>query len=312
MTVIWSNKLDVDCILLQKMCDRLDNVNVVEIVPDSEDWEDLVNTAIANEHETILFAGHGTEHGLLFPDFSSGEYILHENNVDLINAKNVLCVWCHASSFCYDHDLNAFATGMFISNIGELYDNITPIPSDVDQEFINKVNIQIFNEINSLLMINAPTYLYRMSLGVHMDCENVVDMFNRSNLYFNSTSIANELFCSRVVCEALRLKGINIECAHKYNSKGELVDEDDYTSFECWAPTHDEAVEWLRRKKNIYIIVTPYHDDANDGFYVNIYIKRQKQWDIHTNVFCDELQKLYSAPHKAIDAGIKYVVLELL
>lgn len=76
MTVIFSNMLDDDCRILQEMWRSLENVNVIEIRPDSVDWEDTVDAAIAAETDTLILAGHGTTRGLLFPDFARGEYIV--------------------------------------------------------------------------------------------------------------------------------------------------------------------------------------------------------------------------------------------
>ena len=122
-TVIYSNAGDPDTLALQRIWEGLEDVHVVEITPDSKYYELEVDNAIENEDDTLIFAGHGTSRGLLFPDFSKEEYILHFFNARLVHAKRVICVWCYASEFCKEHFINCFSTGMFISNINEAVDN---------------------------------------------------------------------------------------------------------------------------------------------------------------------------------------------
>lgn len=91
--------LDSDCQVLRCTWQNISDVNIVEITPDMniDEVETSVNNAIIAEDDTIIFLGHGTEYGLLFPDFYKGLYILHDENVNLIHAKNIICCWCHAS-----------------------------------------------------------------------------------------------------------------------------------------------------------------------------------------------------------------------
>ena len=181
MTVIFANNHDIDCETLPKIWEGQPNVNLIEIDKRSIDWEDKVDKAIASEDDTLIFAGHGTWNGLLFPDIEKGIYILHENNVNLIKAKNVICIWCYASSFCEEHHLKAFATSMFISNVGEAYDNCIYGYTDDD---ITKNN-KIFDcEVGDLLDKKVPLNEWVMRLGAHMDADNAIDMFNRQGLMY--------------------------------------------------------------------------------------------------------------------------------
>lgn len=89
MTIIFSNMLGHDCQVLKCTWQNIPDVNLLEITPDMDidEVENKVNNAIIAEDDTIIFLGHGTEHGLLFPNFYKGLYILHDENVNLINAK---------------------------------------------------------------------------------------------------------------------------------------------------------------------------------------------------------------------------------
>jgi hypothetical protein len=180
ITVIYSNAGDIDCHCLSRIWEGIDNVRVIEITPSSRDWEDEVDSAIAAEEDTIIFAGHGSSYGLLFPDLYSGEYLLHENNVGLIRARNVICIFCYASSFCERVGLHAFATSMFISNDREAVDNGI---YGYDQDSINSVGIRFHSEVNSLLRESVSIDEWVMRLGAHMDTDNAVDVFNRQCLW---------------------------------------------------------------------------------------------------------------------------------
>ena len=181
MTVIFANNHDIDCETLPKIWEGQPNVKLVEIDKWSVNWEDKVDKAIANEEDTLIFAGHGTENGLLFPNFDKEIYILHENNVHLIKAKNVICVWCYAANFCEDHHLKAFATSMFISNSIECYDNC--IYGYSDEEI--KQNSKRFDcELGNLLENKVPLNEWCGKLIANMDANNAVDMFNREGLMY--------------------------------------------------------------------------------------------------------------------------------
>ena len=154
MTIIYSNYLDDDCRILQNIWKGFDNVRVIEITPSSIDYEDIIDKAISEETDTLIMCGHGTSYGLLFPDMYKGEYLIHENNVHLINAKRVICSWCYASSFCMKFpQLHCFATSMFISNENEAVDNGI---YDYTQDQINKNAERFDTEVNWLLKNNIP------------------------------------------------------------------------------------------------------------------------------------------------------------
>lgn len=181
MTVIFSNRQDIDCETLPKIWEGQPNINLIEITPQSVNWEDKVDEAITNEEDTLIFAGHGTEDGLLFPDFDKGMYILHENNVHLIKANNVICVWCYAANFCETHNLHAFATSMFISNSLEAYDYAIYGYSD---EQIRDNSKRFDCELGDLLDSKVPLNEWCERLTASMDADNAVDMFNREGLTY--------------------------------------------------------------------------------------------------------------------------------
>ena len=182
MTVIFSNVQDDDCITLQNLWRDIPNVKVIELTPNSTDWEQSVDDAIAAENDTLILAGHGTTQGLLAPCLYNGEYVIHQNNVGLIHAKNVFCMWCYASTFCRDNKLHSFSTSMFISNTGEAWAcNGRCLQS---QEDINNLSRKFCLEVRQLILENTPLDQWQMILGAKMDAENEIDTYNRQGLYY--------------------------------------------------------------------------------------------------------------------------------
>ena len=183
MTIIFSNNMDPDCQVIKQAWQDLKDINLVEITPDTEDYEDLVNNAIIAEDDTIMFVGHGTSKGLLFPNLYRMEYLLHEFNANLVHAKNIICCWCFASDFVISMNWhNTFATSMFISNIREACDNSI---IDYTQKQINSNGERFFCDINQLIKNKVPLNDWIMQLGAKMDIENIIDVFNRQGLYYN-------------------------------------------------------------------------------------------------------------------------------
>lgn len=182
MTVIYVNWHDDDTAILPLMWQNIPNTNVIEITVESENWEDEVDNAIANEDDTLILAGHGSIYGLLFPDYNYGTYVVHENNAHLIHARNVICSFCYASTFIINNHIHGFATGMFITNTHEAVDNGI---LNYSQDDIN-LNSRTFQyEINYLLRNNISLNQWVIILGAHMDIENAIDVFNRQGLYYN-------------------------------------------------------------------------------------------------------------------------------
>lgn len=182
MTVIYSNSEDADTIILQEIWRGIPDVNVIEITSNTVGWEDVVNDAINNEDDTLIFAGHGTIHGLLAPlNYSSEEYILHKFNVNLIHAKRSICIWCMASTFCFNHRFESLATSMFISNPREAFNNGC---CDVTRDDVERQNILFYRDLNYLLQSDIPFRDWRMKLKVNVDMYDDIDVFNRNGLCY--------------------------------------------------------------------------------------------------------------------------------
>ena len=70
---------------------------------------------------------------------------------------------------------------MFISNVGEAYDNCIYGYTDDD---ITKNSKRFDCEVGDLLDKKVPLNEWVMRLGAHMDADNAIDMFNRQGLTY--------------------------------------------------------------------------------------------------------------------------------
>lgn len=108
----------------------------------------LLVQAIIKEKNTIVFIGHGTEHGLL--NRSLDGYIIDSKMVQHLRGKKIVGIWCNASTFASKYDLEGFFTSMFISNSEELLDCGFPLFDGCDLE-ITRENRLFSTRLNELL-----------------------------------------------------------------------------------------------------------------------------------------------------------------
>lgn len=110
------------------------------------------------EHDRIIMLGHGSPLGLFnvgkFTDTKA--YIIDEEMVPYLKNKENICIWCNANQFVNKHKLNAFYTGMFISEVSEAdYCNVITSQEAVTEsnnyfaelvgEIVNESLVDIFN-----------------------------------------------------------------------------------------------------------------------------------------------------------------------
>ena len=106
----------------------------------------LLKQAIMREKERVIFIGHGTEDGLLNKQLDG--FLIDSDMVQFLRNKEVVGIWCNASTFASKYDLNGFFTSMFISNCEELidcgfnlFDNCDTIISNENQLFSCRLNL---------------------------------------------------------------------------------------------------------------------------------------------------------------------------
>lgn len=71
--------------------------------------------------ERVIMLGHGSPGGLFsvgqFPTWDG--FVIGDEQAELLRGKQNIYIWCHASEFVERHNLQGFASGMFISEVGE-------------------------------------------------------------------------------------------------------------------------------------------------------------------------------------------------
>lgn len=73
---------------------------------------------LIRSHDLIIMMGHGTDKGLIGFD----KYVIDSSLADELRKKICVCIWCYASDFVKKYELETpFSTGMFISEIDEVY-----------------------------------------------------------------------------------------------------------------------------------------------------------------------------------------------
>lgn len=150
VTIIWCDWGDEDTSRLPELWKNIDaetKMHIVHVTERSEAMEEAVNSAISSESDTLLFCGHGTGYGLLFPNCIS-TYIIHENNAKLIKAKNVIGLTCYGAEFAQRAGLHGLFTSMFISNYNEA---ITEGINETSGEQIAESNLKFFAEFSKAL-----------------------------------------------------------------------------------------------------------------------------------------------------------------
>ena len=79
---------------------------------------DELNGFIAS-HDRVFMLGHGARDGLFSLSWDE-PFIVSSSNVHALRQKpESVYIWCHASEFVRQHQLNGFASGMFISEVSE-------------------------------------------------------------------------------------------------------------------------------------------------------------------------------------------------
>lgn len=133
------------------------------------------------------------------------------------------------------------------------------------------------------------------------------------------------MFCNFEISNKLKDAGFNNYCDYVYKNNDNKLMPMTVSNISGWenvhgalneqlpkgyisAPEYQDAIKWLVNDKNIFVTTEP----EGALFYVYIYIKKNNNWDIHTNVWVKELQSGYSDPFKAIEAGLTYISEELI
>lgn len=130
-------------------------------------------------HDRIVFLGHGTEIGLLDMRYD-WRYIITSAEVQFFRDKEVICFWCNANIFAEKYDLNAFATGMFVSELREAI--MYNLPED--QNLIDQSNTLMCNILRDNIF-DTPQHIRDAVNRRYVSIDNPIISFNRECMWFD-------------------------------------------------------------------------------------------------------------------------------
>lgn len=188
-TVIFSNMGDTDTAVLKYIWKGLPNCKVVEVNRNTVNALELVNDAISKEHDTLIFAGHGTPSGLLNPSWKGGYYLISKSNYQLIKCSRVIGIWCHAREFAESVGLRGFFSSMFISNSGEARMNGYYKTTD---KTITEQEILFCIRLHELLVNYVPMKQWVKTLNEQADKSIDIVKFNYDGLRYYRKSVVVE------------------------------------------------------------------------------------------------------------------------
>lgn len=128
------------------------------------------------KNDRIVLMGHGTELGLL--DIYGNRYVITSEELQLFRNKPVICYWCNANIFAGKYYLNAFATGMFVSELKEAKWYKLPL----NQNLIDNSN-ELFCKILSRCVFDDPQEI-RKTIERGYVGYNPIIQFNRQCMGF--------------------------------------------------------------------------------------------------------------------------------
>lgn len=93
---------------------ELPNTIVVDFSLSKKDLKTLINMC-----HRIIMLGHGSSNGLF--DSLQKSYLIDSNLAECLKDKECIGIWCYASEFAKKYKIPGFWSGMYISEISEIY-----------------------------------------------------------------------------------------------------------------------------------------------------------------------------------------------
>jgi hypothetical protein len=137
------------------------------------------------QHDRILMMGHGSPYGLFaIGQFGSWSYIIDGHNVDLLQNKECIFIWCNADKFVETYNLKGLYSGMFISEVSEA--NYCGLPG-TPQDIVTESNDYFAKELGSVSEKSLDEMYQHIRYSYGMLAEgNAVAEYNHNRLYLNS------------------------------------------------------------------------------------------------------------------------------
>jgi hypothetical protein len=142
---------------------------------------------LIKSHDRIMMMGHGYPGGL----FSVGQFpamgsIIGHNEVEYLQGKENIFIWCNADQFVKQYKLKGFSTGMFVSEVGEALWCGLPDTKQDEVDESNDIFAQFMSEgLNEGLGVRDLKETIRDRYGVLADV-NKVAAYNNKRIYLFS------------------------------------------------------------------------------------------------------------------------------
>lgn len=188
MTVIYQDRNDTA--FLKKIYEGLEDTKAVVCKYDTPVENRMkAEAAIRTEPDRIAMLGHGTQLGLLNPNFYG--YVVNGSNAHMLKDKNVIAIWCWAGNFMQRQRLTGFSTSMFISEENEALYMGFP---EAREEDIHREN-DIFSErVRALIDANVDLKQWPELLRSQADMSKPFVKFNYDGLSYYYNGIKMDRF----------------------------------------------------------------------------------------------------------------------
>lgn len=149
---------------------------------------EVAQILLERPYERLMCLGHGTSRGLF--DVELTYYIIDHAMTPLLRDREVIGIWCYASSFAKENGLTGFFTHMFISNSLECLQCDCGEYSD---EIIFEQNRKFAGKIHSFLNNNIPPieWIERLMEGEELELPFVE--YNYSNLSYLVSGVDSDM-----------------------------------------------------------------------------------------------------------------------
>lgn len=149
-------------------------------------------------HDEIIMCGHGYVGGLFaisnFPGLNHTSYIVDHKMASILKAKKkIVTIWCYAKNFIQTNNIqNSFHSGMFISELGEVW---CSGHKNISQSMIDESNSCFSEELGSLIAL-APKQIYEaMQHGKYAKLaqSNLIAKYNFDRLHYDASLNVNAI-----------------------------------------------------------------------------------------------------------------------
>jgi hypothetical protein len=155
---------------------------------------------LIREHDRVMMMGHGSPGGLFSVGqfdtsnrYGYGGYIIDQTMVPALKEKdNSVFIWCNADRFVDHYNLKGFYSGMFISELGEVW---CSGHKNITQSMIDESNSCFSEELGSLIAL-APKQIYEaMEHGRYAKLAqtNLIAAYNFERLHYDALLNVNAI-----------------------------------------------------------------------------------------------------------------------